>query len=56
MENSKSELESSVIKKSAPSKETAYSQSKEYDNFINTMASVVEKYGIEILEEIDCAM
>lgn len=56
MENSKSELESSVIKKSAPSKETAYSQSKEYDNFINTMASVVEKYGVEILEEIDCAV
>ena len=56
MENSKSKSKGSVIKKTAPDKETTYLQSKEYDNFINTMVSVVEKYGVEILEEIECAV
>ncbi|MGD9568692.1 MAG: hypothetical protein AB7V48_10250 [Sedimentibacter sp.] len=56
MENIRSESEGTVIKKSAPKKETRCSQSKEYDTFINTLASVVEKYGVEILEEIDCAV
>ena len=37
-------------------KEITYLKSKEYDNFINTMVSVVEKYGVEILEEIECAV
>ena len=56
MENIRPEQEGTVIKKTAPKKETRYSQSKEYDTFINTLASVVEKYGVEILEEIDCAV
>jgi len=57
MENSKSKSKDSAIKKPTPNKEiTTYLQSKEYDNFINTMVSVVEKYGVEILEEIECAV
>jgi hypothetical protein len=56
MENSRPKSEDTMIKKSAPKKETRYSQSKEYDTFINILASVVEKYGVEILEEIDCAV
>lgn len=56
MEKSKSKSKGSIIKKTAPDKEISYLQSKEYDNFINTMVSVVEKYGAEILEEIECAV
>ena len=56
MENIRPEQKGTMIKKPAPKKETRYSQSKEYDTFINTLASVVEKYGVEILEEIDCAV
>lgn len=56
MENSKSKSKDSVIKGPTPNKEITYLQSKEYDNFINTMVSVVEKYGVEILEEIECAV
>ena len=56
MENSKSISKDSVIKRPTPNKEITYLQSKEYDNFINTMVSVVEKYGVEILEEIECAV
>lgn len=56
MENIRPESERTIIKKSTPKKETRCSQSKEYDTFIKTLASVVEKYGVEILEEIDCAV
>ena len=56
MENIRPEQEETMTKKPAPKKETEYSQSKEYDTFINILASVVEKYGVEILEEIDCAV
>ena len=56
MKNIKPKLEDTMTKKSAPKKETRYSQSKEYDTFINILASVVEKYGVEVLEEIDCAV
>lgn len=56
MENIRPKSEDAMIKESAPKKNASYSQLKEYENFINTMASVVEKYGVEILEEIDCAV
>ena len=56
MENIIYESKNKIIEKSAPPKDTSYPQSKEYDTFINTMASVVEKYGAEILKEIDCAV
>ena len=56
MENIRPEQERTLIKKSSPKKETKYSQSKEYDTFINILATVVEKYGVDILEEIDCAV
>ena len=46
-----------VAKKEFTPKETACSSgSKEYNTFIDTIVSVVEKYGAEILEEIDCAV
>lgn len=56
MENIRPEQEGTVIKNLALKKETRYSQSKEYNTFINILASVVEKYGAEVLEEIDCAV
>ena len=56
MENIRPEQERTEIKNPAPKKETRYAQSKEYDTFINILATVVEKYGVEILEEIDCAV
>ena len=56
MKNIKPKSEGLTVKPSNPEKETNSRQSKEYDNFINTMTSVVEKYGVEILNEIDCAV
>ena len=56
MENIRPEQKGIMIKKPAPKKEKRYSQSKEYDTFINILTSVVEKYGDEVLEEIDCAV
>lgn len=56
MENIRPEQKRTEIKNPAPKKATKYSQSKEYDTFINILATVVEKYGVEILEEIDCAV
>ena len=56
MENIRPEQERTLIKKSSPKKETKYSQSKEYDTFINILTRAVEKYGDEILEKIDSAM
>lgn len=56
MKNIKSKSEDSTAKPSNPEKEARNRQSKEYDNFIDTMTSVVEKYGVEILKEIDSAV
>lgn len=56
MENIKHKSED-VAKKEFTPKETACSSgSKEYNTFIDTIVSVVEKYGAEILKEIDCAV
>ena len=55
MENIKHKSED-VTEESAPKKMPCQSGAKEYHTFINTMVSVVEKYGAEILEEIDCAV
>ncbi|MBC8586697.1 hypothetical protein [Paratissierella segnis] len=56
MENIRPEEKRTEIKNLAPKKSIKYSQSKEYDTFINILATVVEKYGVDILEEIDCAV
>ena len=56
MENIRHEQERTEIKNPVSKKPTKYSQSKEYDTFINILATVVEKYGVDILEEIDCAV
>ncbi len=56
MKNIKPNSEDSTGKPSNQEKEARNRQSKEYDNFIDTMTSVVEKYGIEILKEIDSAV
>ena len=53
MENIEPNQEETMVKKLTPKKETRHSQTKEYDTFINILTSVVEKYGDEILEEID---
>lgn len=56
MENIRPKQEETMVKKLAPKKETRHSQSKKYDTFINILTSVVEKYGDEVLEEIDSAV
>jgi hypothetical protein len=56
MENIRPEQKRTEIKNPSPKKANKYSQSKEYDTFIDILATVVEKYGVEILEEIDCAV
>ena len=56
MKNIKPKSEDSTGKPSNQEKEARNRQSKEYHNFIDTMTSVVEKYGIEILKEIDSAV
>ena len=56
MENIIRKSEDEVENESTPLKMACAPQSKEYLTFVNAMASVVEKYGAEILEEIDCAV
>lgn len=56
MENIIRKSENEVENESTPQKMACFPQSKEYLSFVNAMASVVEKYGAEILEEIDCAV
>lgn len=56
MENIKHESEHLTEKEFIPKGTACSSGSKEYNTFINTIVSVVEKYGAEILEEIDCAV
>lgn len=56
MENIKHKSESAAEKELIPKEKTSSPDSKEYNKFIDTMVSVVEKYGAEILDEIDCAV
>lgn len=56
MENIKNESEDVAEKEFIPKGTACSSGSKEYNTFIDTIVSVVEKYGAEVLEEIDCAV
>jgi hypothetical protein len=56
MENIIRKSEDEINNESTPLKMACTSQSKEYLTFVNAMASVVEKYGAEILEELECAV
>jgi hypothetical protein len=56
MENIKHKSESAAEKELISKEKSGSHDSKEYNKFIDTMVSVVEKYGAEILEEIDCAV
>ena len=56
MENIIRKSEDAIKDESTPLKMACAPQSKEYLTFVNTMASVVEKYGAEILEELECAV
>jgi hypothetical protein len=56
MENIIRKSKDEINNESTPLKMACVPQSKEYFTFVNAMASVVEKYGAEILEELDCAV
>lgn len=56
MENIRRKSEYEIDNESTPQKPDCFSQSKEYLLFVNAMVSVVEKYGAEILKELECAV
>lgn len=40
----------------APKEKNSPVQTQEFNNFMNTLASAVEKHGAEILKELDCVV
>ena len=56
MENIKRVAENEMTKITAPKEQSFHPQSQEFNTFMNTLASVVEKHGAEILKEIDCVV
>lgn len=56
MENIKHKSKDVEKNEFTPKETNCSSESKEYKIFIDTIVSVVEKYGNEILREIDCAV
>lgn len=40
----------------APKEQSFHPQSQEFNIFMNTLASVVEKHGAEVLKELDCVV
>ncbi len=56
MENIKTVLEDTITNNTAPKEKDFQPQSQEFNVFMNTLASVVEKHGAEILKDIDCAV
>lgn len=55
MENIKRVAEN-TRKSTAPKEKDFQPQSQEFNIFMNTLASVVEKHGAEILKEIECVV
>ncbi|EPY2276944.1 hypothetical protein ACXAT3_001672 [Clostridium sporogenes] len=53
MENIKTVLEETTTNNTAPREKDFQPQSQEFNVFMNTLASVVEKHGAEILNELD---
>jgi len=56
MENIKRVAENEMKKCTAPKEQSFNPQSQEFNIFMNTLASVVEKHGAEILKELDCVV
>ena len=56
MENIKLVAKNETTKSTVPKEQPFHSQSQEFTIFMNTLASVVEKYGAEVLEELDCVV
>ncbi|MBG0763354.1 MAG: hypothetical protein H0S78_00465 [Tissierellales bacterium] len=56
MEKIKVVSEDTTTNKAAPKEKDFQPQSQEFNVFMNTLASVVEKHGAEILKDIDCAV
>ena len=56
MENIKLVAENKMTKNTAPKEQSFNPQSQEFNVFMNTLASVVEKHGAEILKELDCVV
>ena len=56
MENIKTVSEDTTTNKAAPKEKDFQPQSQEFNVFMNTLASVVEKHGAELLKELDCVV
>lgn len=56
MENIKLVAENEMTKNTAPKEQSFHQQSQEFNVFMNTLASVVEKHGAEVLKELDCVV
>lgn len=56
MENIKLVAKNKIKKSTAPKEQTFHLQLQEYNIFMNTLASVVEKHGAEILKELNCVL
>jgi len=56
MENIKTVSKDITTNSTAPKEIDFPLQTQEFNNFMNTLASVVEKHGAEILKELDCVV
>lgn len=56
MENIKTVLENTTTNKAASKEKDYQPQSQEFNVFMNTLASVVEKHGAELLKELECVV
>lgn len=56
MENIKTRLEDTTTNNAVPKEKDFQPQPQEFNVFMNTLASVVEKHGAEILNELDCVV
>ena len=56
MEEVKTIKDTITTNNTAPKENEFQSQSQEFNVFMNTLASVVEKHGAEILKDLDCVV
>lgn len=56
MENIKTVVKETSASNDVSKEQLLNCKSKEFDVFINTLASVVEKHGSEILKELECVV
>lgn len=56
MEEIKTIKDTITTNNTAPKEKDFQPQSQEFNVFMNTLASVVEKHGAEILKDLDCVV